>query len=116
MSPRVRRALGVTLLLLSGAASGLALEHLVILHHRHTEQPQSLAPLMVHLDSALDLTPAQRESVRVIFAHHQVAIDSAWRILHGRVLGVLDSVHRELARVLSPDQIKALHAWMMTHH
>jgi hypothetical protein len=107
MSPRLRRTLVVILLMLSGSVLTLLVER-VILPRRATVPADTLhTSLLAQMDSTLALTSAQRDSVHAIFARHQSAVDTAWRAIARRVHASMDSVHRELERVLEDEQIAA---------
>jgi hypothetical protein len=112
------------LLLLIGAASGIAVDHLILFHSHGSAMrgsPSSgtptthMAVLLAELDRVLHLTPAQHDSINGILARHQQSIDSAWRVIHGRVNAGMDSVHRELQTILRPEQMTSLREWMSQH-
>jgi hypothetical protein len=105
------------LLFLSGALVALMTEHAIVLHHRTTSsRTTSHRALLNELSGALDLTPAQRDSVQAILSRHQSLVDSAWRTINHQLYVTMDSVHSELARVLEPEQTTRLHEWMLRHH
>lgn len=105
------------LLVITGAAMGIAFDHLVVFARRHGHVPpaavdvqQAHERLLAEMDTALGLTPLQHDSVKSIFARHQHTIDSAWRLIHRQVNVGMDSVHAELQAALRPEQMDALHA------
>ena len=123
MTARMRSIAASVLLLLIGAASGIAIDHL-ILFHRHGRATGAsasgtatthMAVLLAELDRVLHLTPAQHDSINGILTRHQQSIDSAWRVIHGQVDAGMDSVHRELKAVLQPEQMTELRQWMSQH-
>jgi Spy/CpxP family protein refolding chaperone len=113
---RLRPVLTALLLFLSGGALTLLVEHTIV-------RPPAPAPpeprhraILSQMDSTLQLTAAQRDSIHAIFARHQVLIDSAWRSIHERLSAAMDSVHHELEAVLEPDQVAAFRQWMRHQH
>ena len=117
MSAKSRAVVAGALLVVTGAAIGIAFDHLVVFasHRGHlpaaaVDVRQSHEALLAEFDTALDLTPEQHEAVKSIFARHQHAIDSAWRQLHSQINVGMDSVHAELRAALRPEQMDALHA------
>jgi hypothetical protein len=112
---RVRTILIGLLLLLLGGAITLALEHAVVRHHAPGSPSTLHATLLDQMDSTLQLTAAQRDSVHAIFLRHQSLVDSVWGSMNVRMQATMDSVHRELIRVLEPGQREALHEWIGRH-
>lgn len=107
------------LLLFTGAAIGVAIDHLVIFH-RHAAAANAATSsiaanhgkLLAALDTLLRLTPPQHDSIAALLTRHQQSIDSAWRLIHRHLDAGMDSVHHELRTILTPDQLKALGTWM----
>lgn len=116
MRARLRPILIGLLLFLGGATAALFAEHMVLLHHRPSPRTISHRALLNEMDSTLRLTPAQHDSVAAIFARHQPLVDSAWRTINHQLYAAMDSVHRELERVLKPQQTERLHEWMRRQH
>lgn len=115
MTARTRSFVAGALLLLTGAAGGVAVDHLIVFRRqaaisdpgaRHT------AVLLAELDRVLSLAPAQHEAIGAILVRHQQAIDSAWRVIHHQVDAGMDSVHREVRAILRPEQMALLREWM----
>ena len=123
MTERMRSIAASVLLLLIGAASGVAVDHLILFHRHGRAMGASssgtstthMAVLLAELDRVLHLTPAQHDSISAILARHQQSIDSAWRVIHGQVNAGMDSVHRELQAILRPEQMTELRDWMSQH-
>ena len=119
MTARTRSLVAGALLVLTGAAGGVAFDHLVVFTHHmmaHRDSPSgpatTHAALLGELDQALHLTPPQHDSIKAILNRHQRSIDSAWRLIHQNMDAGMDSVHQELGAVLRPDQLTLLHEWM----
>lgn len=124
MTARMRSILASALLLLIGAAGGIAIDHLVVFrrHGLAMGSPSSgtaathTAVLLAELDRILHLTPPQHDSINAILRRHQQSIDSAWRVIHGQLDAGMDSVHRELQAILRPEQMTQLREWMSHQH
>jgi Spy/CpxP family protein refolding chaperone len=112
---RVRTILIGMMLLLIGGAIALAVEHAVVRGHPPGSPAMLHATLLDQMDSTLQLTAAQRDSIHAIFLRHQSLVDSVWRSMNDRMQATMDSVHRELIRVLEPGQREALHEWIGRH-
>jgi hypothetical protein len=116
LTARTRSVIAGALLLLTGAAGGVAVDHLIVFR-RHAAMSDSgathTAVLLAELDRVLSLTPAQHEAIGAILVRHQQAIDSAWRVIHHQVDAGMDSVHREVRAILRPEQMALLREWMM---
>jgi hypothetical protein len=119
----MRSIMASVLLLLIGAASGIAVDHLVLFHRHGSAMGASssgtatthMAVLLAELDRVLQLTPPQHASINAILTRHQQSIDSAWRVIHGQVNAGMDSVHQELRAILRPEQMTQLREWMSQH-
>ena len=124
MTARTRSILASGLLLLIGAAAGIAVDHLIVFRqHRFAMggEPTSgaaemHAALLADLDRVLHLTPFQHDSINAILKRHQRSIDSAWQVIHGRMDAGMDSVHRELMGILRPEQMTLLREWASHQH
>jgi hypothetical protein len=117
MKVRLRTLLTALLLVLSGGALTLLVEHLIVRPRAPAASPTVRhAALLAEMDTTLHLTPAQRDSIHAIFVRHQGLMDSAWRSIHQRLATTMDSVHHELEAVLQPDQLAAFRAWMGQQH
>jgi hypothetical protein len=124
VTARSRSIVASALLLLIGAASGIAVDHLVLFHRHHSAtgaassgtSTRHMTTLLAELDRVLQLTPAQHDSISAILTRHQQSIDSAWRVIHGQVNAGMDSVHRELQAILRPEQMTLLRDWMSRQH
>jgi Spy/CpxP family protein refolding chaperone len=56
------------------------------------------------LDERLDLTAAQRDSVRAVFVRHRAAMDSIWSEVHPRVDSVRALMRAEISAQLDSGQ------------
>lgn len=98
----------------AGAMAGVAYDRHVAPMHQAV--PANARELMTHLERELKLDSAQRTKAEAIMARHQGTIDSAWRALQPRVGANLDSVHRELFALLTPEQRTRFLSMMRTMH
>ena len=57
-----------------------------------------------HLGRELDLTPAQRESVRAIFARHRPETEALWAQVRPRFDSIKTKVRAEIDAQLTPEQ------------
>jgi len=57
-----------------------------------------------YLAKELDLTPAQRDSVRAIFVRHRPEIEAFWREVRPRFDSIKTRMRAEIDAQLSPDQ------------
>ena len=58
------------------------------------------------LDHELDLTPAQRDSVRSILERHRAELESIWRAAHPQFDSVRSKMSAEISAQLTPEQRK----------
>ena len=98
----------------AGAMAGIAFEKRAPM--RHATMPADPQQFVDHLARGLDLDSAQRTAIAAILARHQGAVDSVWRALQPRVGATLDSVHREILTVLTPEQQKRFLSLVKTMH
>jgi hypothetical protein len=118
VTARARRALIALLLVLSGSALTLFIEHVIVGQGR-TEAGASArehAAVLAQMERSLDLTAAQRDSIQVIFSRHQARVDSGWNLINQQMRATMDSVHTEIQRVLKPEQLGAFHELMRQQH
>jgi Spy/CpxP family protein refolding chaperone len=60
--------------------------------------------MVAYLGKELDLTPAQRESVRVIFARHRPETEALWARVRPRFDSIKAQVRAEIDAQLTPEQ------------
>ena len=99
MSPRAVAVLAFAATFAAGAAS----MHMVGRWSRRTAAPLSNDGWTPVADR-LQLTPRQREQVDEIFARYQPSTDAILASLAPRLATVSDSIHRDIERVLTPEQ------------
>ena len=123
MTPRARSIAAGTLLLVAGAASGIAVDHVLVFRRHAAEMNASPShtaavhtALLAELDQVLHLTAAQHDTIDAILKRHQLSIDSAWRLIHMQLNAGMDSVHHELQGVLDPGQMTLLREWLTRQH
>jgi Spy/CpxP family protein refolding chaperone len=90
----------------SGAASGIFLEHLHLLGRGHRGGPPGMMPhLMVrHLERRLDLTTEQRREVEAILKRHHDRIFQLTESVRPQVRQEIEAANREIEAVLTPEQ------------
>lgn len=65
---------------------------------------RSTDALVQYLDRELNLRPAQRDSVREVFAHYRAAMDAIWEQVHPRVDSVRAAMRAEISTRLDSAQ------------
>lgn len=109
-----RAAALLTVTFAAGAMAGVAYDRHVA--RVHQSPPADARQLLTHLERELQLDSAQRTAVAAILARHQRVVDSAWRSLQPHVGATLDSVHREVFAILTPEQQARFLSLMRTMH
>jgi hypothetical protein len=121
---RTRAVLAVASIFVVGAVAGVVVDRLALIpvqahaaavmggHAGPREHDAVLADLMAHLE----LTAPQGDSVRAILATHQQEIDRIWMAVHQNLQETVATVTTEVERVLEPDQVQRLHAWIEERH
>jgi hypothetical protein len=104
----------LALTFITGVALGVGLQRRGASAHEGSGVGQQL--LLHHLQERLDLDSAQHRAVMSIFARHQASVDSAWQAVHPYVRATLDSVLREIAGVLRPDQAETYRKMIQSRH
>ena len=56
------------------------------------------------LQSDLNLTPAQRDSVQAVLDRHQPAMDSLWQIIRPQVQSERQAIRNAISALLTPEQ------------
>jgi Spy/CpxP family protein refolding chaperone len=72
--------------------------------HRGGGRGRGPDAMVNHLGRELDLTPAQRDSVRAIFARHHPEIEALWAQVRPRFDSIKARVRAEISAQLTPDQ------------
>ena len=125
MNSKWRSVAGAILLMLAGGALTLATQHLLILHrHQHGSHFSAMDipatdEILSRLDEVLQLTPAQHDSIADVLNRHHAAIDSAWKAIHMQLGTSMDSVHKEIGRILTKEQSDQFLKWLRgqgVHH
>ena len=104
-----RSRLGAALLLvatfvLGGLVGGAATSVADRRNHKpgHGDRPR---PSFVdRLQSDLDLSPAQRDSVQAVLDRHQPAMDSLWQLIRPQFQSERQAIRNAIAALLTPDQ------------
>jgi hypothetical protein len=105
-SPRVRTTIATVSLLVIGAIAGIAIDRVVQYHTRTITLDTVQEDPVGVIASVIDLTPDQRVRIEQILAKHQVMVDSAWHRTRLDLQATIDTVMREIASVLSPEDAK----------
>ncbi len=109
---RVKGTLGAVALMVIGAVLGIAADR--TLWHAHGAGEH--AGMVASLQKDIDLDAEQMHAVQAIMQHHQERVDHAWAVVRPEVRAALDSIERQIAEVLRPDQRDRFHAWFERHH
>ncbi|MGH7673431.1 MAG: periplasmic heavy metal sensor, partial [Gemmatimonadales bacterium] len=72
--------------------------------HRGRGRGRGPDAMVNHLDRELDLSPAQRDSVRAIFARHHPEIEALWAQVRPRFDSIKARVRAEISGQLTADQ------------
>ena len=112
-----RGVLGATALLVIGAVAGIAVDRTLI-------QPAATGhvgggahgSLIASLRNELDLDANQLDTVQAIMRHHQQQVNHTWAVIRPAMQATVDSVERQIAEVLRPEQRDRFHAWFARHH
>lgn len=104
---------------MTGGLLALSIERAV--HHHTVDGGVTITAgmhesLMKQLDSAVNLSPAQRDSVELVFRRHQGRVDSAWTSINSQVHATMDSVRLDIEHILVPAQVPQFREWARRHH
>ena len=87
----------------AGAGAGWAIQ--AVADDRGREVRRRGPDAMVeYLGHELNLSPAQRDSVRAVFARHKPAMDALWQEVHPRMDGLRQAMRAEIAQQLDEQQ------------
>lgn len=104
--PNRSKALALGLLVAvfaAGAVSGWAMQAWADSSATAKRRPRG-ERAVAYLAGELDLTPAQQDSVKAVFARYRPAMDSIWAAVHPRFDSVRARVRADVMPHLSPDQ------------
>lgn len=65
------------------------------------------------LREAVGLDDAQVAQVHAVFARHQGAVQDAWQAVQPQIEIAMETVHREIADLLRPEQRGRYHDWLV---
>jgi Spy/CpxP family protein refolding chaperone len=87
---------------IAGGAAGWLLDEST----DHDDRPRRRGPdaMVEHLGRELDLTPAQRDSVRAVFQRHHPEIEALWSAVRPQFDSIKARVRAEISTQLTPDQ------------
>ena len=113
-----RAILVAVLMFMVGLALGVGVDRHVLSRHamRHSHGAMSHDAVIAQLDTLLDLTAVQHESLTVVAKRHQASVDSAWDVMNGRLRMTIDSARHEMESFLTPEQVRKFDAWFTTSH
>lgn len=81
--------------------------------------PRGPDAMVAYLAGELDLTAAQRDSVRAVFARHRPAMRALWESMHPRMDSLRQAMRADVAAQLTPAQQARYHeliaAWEQRH-
>jgi hypothetical protein len=82
----------------------------------HAPEAMASHDVMHHFTRELGLDSAQQQAIAAIFARRQGAVDSTWHAVRPHVREALDSAHREILRVLRPNQAAKFRKMLAARH
>lgn len=114
---RLRGAIGVAALMLTGVALGIVLDRMVLARPADAASMRAdHLSIVTSLTDQLGLDEGQAARVREILDRHQQVVDDTWAATHRALLAALDSVTVQVEAELRPGQIAAFHAWIDALH
>lgn len=106
-------------LLVLGGVVGIAVDRHVLSSGRHSapgDRHGHAAAFhemaMSSLADRLDLEPAQRSRIDSILASRHHTLRRTWQTLHVELGAAVDTVHRDIEAVLTPEQRAAFREWL----
>ena len=111
---KARAVLAMLSLLVVGAVLGIALDrHLLRAPTAHTSPAAALHEMtMSALEERLDLTADQRRQIDSIVGARHLTLRHAYQMLHMQLGAAIDTVHRDVEAVLTPEQRAEFRAWL----
>jgi Spy/CpxP family protein refolding chaperone len=109
MGPRLRAGLALASVFTLGVLAGVALERYRSGRGSEVEHEA----VMTELVEELELDPVQVERIHAVFAKHREVVQQSWEELRPEVQSAMRDVHFEIAELLTPEQRRRFHEWLM---
>lgn len=109
---RVRAVLGALSLLVLGAVIGIAIDRHLTSSGPHANAAAFHEMAMSSLADRLDLDADQRRRIDSIVVSRHHALSETWQMMHMHLGAAVDTVHRDIEAVLTPDQRTAFREWL----
>jgi Spy/CpxP family protein refolding chaperone len=116
---KARAVLGALSLLVLGGVLGIAIDRHFPSGDRHFPSGDRHSPAaafhdiaMSSLGDRLDLDADQRRQIDSILAARQHTLRQTWQMLHAHLGAAVDTVHRDIEAVLTPEQRAAFREWL----
>lgn len=104
-------------LLLIGGVLGIALDRHFLAAHGGGSSHSSVSGMfhdmaMETLERELALSADQRRQIDSLINAHHAQLTRAWERVHSDLIATVDTVHREIEAVLTPEQRARFQAWL----
>jgi hypothetical protein len=107
-----KAALGALSLLVIGGVLGVAIDRHLLSKGDHGPAAAFHEAVMTSLEERLDLEPAQRRQIDSILAAHHRVLQQTWQTLGTQLGATVDTVHRDVEAVLTPEQRAEFREWV----
>ena len=109
---RARAVLGALSLLVLGAVLGIGIDRHLTSGQPHASAAALHEMAMSSLAERLDLDAEQRRQIDSIVVSRHHALTTTWQMMHMHLGAAVDTVHREIEAVLTPDQRAEFREWL----
>lgn len=107
-----RAVLGALSLLVLGAVLGIAIDRHLTSSEPHSPAAAFHEMAMSSLADRLDLDAEQRRQIDSIVVSRHHALSETWQMMHMHLGAAVDTVHRDIEAVLTPDQRTEFREWL----
>lgn len=107
-----RAVLAALSLLVLGAVLGIAIDRRLTSNEPHSPAAALHDMAMASLADRLDLDPDQRRQIDSIVAARHETLRQTWQTLHMHLGAAVDTVHRDIEAVLTPEQRTEFRDWL----
>ncbi|MGH7481562.1 MAG: hypothetical protein ACRELV_05360 [Longimicrobiales bacterium] len=109
---KARALLGALSLMVLGGVIGIAVDRHYFSSDRHGPAVAFHDMAMSSLAERLDLEPAQRQQIDSILGARHQTLRRTWQTLHAQLGAAVDTVHRDIEAVLTPEQRTEFREWL----
>ena len=114
-SAKAKALLGGLSILVVGAVLGVALDRHLSSSRLHGGAAELHDATMASMSKRLQLAPAQRQQIDSIVAARHHVLQQTWETLHTQLGAAVDTVHRDIEAVLTPEQRKQFRSWLRSN-